>query len=267
MSGASFHRYGGATSCITLGRADEAPTLVLDAGTGLVNLARSFGVMPFCGTVLLTHLHWDHMQGLPFFFAADRDDAVVRVKVPVAHDDESASDMLTQIMTPPFFPIEPDQLRGDWRFEPVLLGTQTYEPWTVTSLEIPHGGGRTFGFRVSDGVSSVAYLPDHRPTALGPGTDGFGELHPAALDLARDVDVLIHGAPYTAAELQRADDYGHSTIPYALNLAERSRVKRLVLTHHAPMRTDDELDELGSSLPQMDMPVSFAFEGLTLDVG
>ena len=266
VSGAQYARYGGATSCITLGRDGSLPTMVLDAGTGLMNLARSLGAQPFAGTVLLTHLHWDHMQGIPFFFAADREDAAVQVAVPGPDDGQSAVDLLGRIMNPPFFPIAPQQLRGDWRFDLVESGAHTYGPWIVTSLDIPHGGGRTFGFRISDGFTSVAYLPDHRPTALGPGDDGFGELHPAALELAADVDVLIHGAPYTGAELERADEYGHSTIPYALNLAERCGVKRLVLTHHAPLRTDDELDHLATLLRPMAMPVSFAYEGMILDV-
>jgi ribonuclease BN (tRNA processing enzyme) len=117
---------------------------------------------------------------------------------------------------------------------------------------------------MTDGNSTISYVPDHRPTAFGPGEDGFGEYHEAAVALARDVDVLVHGGPYRAQELKIADDFGHTTIPYAIGLATHAGAKRLVITHHSPVRTDDQLDELGRLAAECDLPVDFASEGLVV---
>jgi len=273
VCGVDFVRYGGSTSCITIspderaadagadGAADPLPRLVLDAGTGLLNLARRFGAESFRGTILLTHMHWDHMQGLPFFWAADREAAEVDLRLPIG-GDEDAEHILGRVMQPPFFPIGPHELRGSWTFSGIEAGPAPVQGLTVSAHDVPHKGGRTVGYRVTDGAASVAYVPDHRPTAFGPGDDGFGEYHRAALDLASDVDVLVHGGPYRADELQIADNFGHTTIPYAIGLATRAGAKRLVITHHSPVRTDEQLDELSGLVADAALPVQFAFEGL-----
>ena len=125
----------------------------------------------FAGTLLLTHLHWDHVQGLPFFAAGDRDDADVRVFMPDQTDADGRvrepADVLARAMSPPHFPIGPDGLRGDWRFEGLKPGSYRIEDFDVVAFDVPHKGGRTFGYRISDGASSVAYIPDHLP---GPDT-------------------------------------------------------------------------------------------------
>jgi phosphoribosyl 1,2-cyclic phosphodiesterase len=272
VSGPDFVRYGGCTSCVTVSPdSDDLPCLVLDAGTGLLPLARHFGGDAFVGTILLTHMHWDHMQGLPFFFAADRDAAVVDLRLPVADDhpgaaEDAAEEILGGVMRPPFFPIGPRGLRGAWSF--ATVGSQPFEVegFGVTAHDVPHKGGRTVGYRITDGTSTISYVPDHRPTAFGPGEDGFGEQHEAALALATDVDVLVHGGPYRAQELRIADDFGHTTIPYAIGLAERAGAKRLVITHHSPVRTDAQLDEFGEMAAAADVPVQFASEGLVVSV-
>src|SRR6202042_2739148 len=97
-------------------------------------------------------------------------------------------------MSPPHFPIRPSELRGEWSFGFIAPGETKAEGFTVEAAEIPHKGGRTFGYRVSDGNSVLAYLPDHCPTELGPGPEGWGEYHPAALALAAGADVLVHDA-------------------------------------------------------------------------
>jgi len=204
VSGRQFERVGGHTSCVAVFRAGEAlPALILDAGTGLMSLTPSFGASPFRGTILLTHLHWDHVQGLPFFPPADREDAVVTLGVPAQGD---AREVLRRSLSPPHFPIGPEGLRGSWTFVALETGTHTIEGFTVAAREIPHKGGRTFGYRVSDDTRSFAYLPDHGPT--GPDASAAGRV--AALELAEGVDLLVHGAPFTSAERALADLYGHA---------------------------------------------------------
>jgi len=148
-------------------------------------------------------------------------------------------------MGPPAFPIQPDRLRGSWTFESIDEGVHSIEGFEVLAREIPHKGGRTFGYRISDGDSSLAYLSDHGPGGvLGPGPDGLGPYHEAALQLCAGVDVMIHDAQYTRSELPDRIDFGHSAGEYAVELARRSDAGSLVLFHHDPGRTDDEVDAL-----------------------
>jgi hypothetical protein len=200
--GIDFVRYGGHTSCVALAHdGAAAPTLLLDAGAGLQRVSAALGGQPFTGTILLSHMHWDHIFGLPFFSAGDRPDAILSVLLPEQENGDDATTVLTGVMSPPYFPIEPTQLRGAWTFATIAPGERTIEGFTVLAREIPHKGGRTFGYRISDGHSTLTYMPDHCPTALGAGEDGFGVYHPAALELARDTDVLVHDAQLFPEEL------------------------------------------------------------------
>jgi ribonuclease BN (tRNA processing enzyme) len=240
--------------------------MVLDAGTGLWNLSAALGGEPFHGTIVLSHLHWDHTFGLPFFGAGDRDDAVVSVIGPDQPDGAGLEEVLEGLIGPPFFPIRPSQLRGRWTFAGIEPGHHRIGEWEVTALEIPHQVGRTFGVRVTDGTATVAYLPDHAPWLLGPGPDGLGELHPAALCLATDADLLVHDAQLTAAELPTARSFGHSAAEYAVALATAAGSRRLALFHHDPHRTDDEVDALAASLAHGSVEVLVAHEGLTVEL-
>lgn len=160
------------------------------AGTGIRQVTSLLGGKAFEGTILLSHLHWDHLNGLPFFAAGDRDDATVALYVP--EQDRSAEDLMAQAMSPPIFPIDPTGLRGTWRLGSLAEGEHTFGGFTVLAREIPHKGGRTFGYRVSDGRTSLAYLPDHHPATLGPGPTGTGSEHDVARRLADGVELLIH---------------------------------------------------------------------------
>lgn len=244
--GPPFSRVGGNTSCVAIGADGRQPSLILDAGTGLRNVATLLDGAPFDGTIVLGHLHWDHVMGLPFFPAGDRPDAHVRVLVP--DQGVGCEEMLTRLMSPPLFPITPADLRGHWTFSTYGEGTFDVGPFSILARDIPHKGGRTMGLRVSDGRSSVAYLSDHSPHDAGPGADGLGELHPAAVELAAGADLLIHDAQYTAAELPARADWGHAAAPYCVTLAEHCGVSRVLLFHHDPMRTDDEVVALHREL-------------------
>ena len=261
--GPQFTRYGGNTSCVALAHDGAPPRLVLDAGTGLGRLSDRLGGSPFRGTLLLGHLHWDHTHGLPFFPAGDHPASEVTLVMPAQGDPQ---DVLERVMSPPHFPIAPRQLRGRWTFSAVEPGNHSFEGFDVVALEIPHKGGRTFGYRVSAGGASVAYLSDHSPVSLGDGPEGLGPYHPAALELAGGADVLIHDAQHTAAELAERKAYGHSAVEYAVGLAERAGVRRLVLFHHDPRRTDDQVDALVAGCQGGTVEVVAAAEGMTLDL-
>lgn len=261
--GLQFARYGGHTSCVALAHDGEAPSLLLDAGTGVRRVTELLGGAPFAGTILLGHLHWDHTQGLPFFAAADRTDARASLLLPAQGD---AIEVLGRALSPPHFPIDPTGLRGRWSFASLEPGRHELEGFEVLALDIPHKGGRTFGFRVSDGSGSLAYLSDHSPLALGPGPEGLGAYHDAALALAEGVDVLVHDAQHTAAELASRASFGHSAAEYAVGLAAAARARQLVLFHHDPSRTDDQLDQLVASVHHPRLAVSAAIEGTVIDL-
>ena len=262
--GRAFVRYGGHTSCVALAHDGRPPTLVLDGGTGLRRLTQVLGGAPFDGTLLLGHLHWDHTQGIPFFAAGDRPDARVALHLPDQGTDAAA--VLGRALSPPHFPIGPHQLRGRWSFANLPPGEHEMEGFSVLALDIPHKGGRTFGFRISDGRSTVAYLSDHSPVTLGPGPDGFGEYHDAALALVTEVDVLLHDAQHTADEFEAKKAFGHSAVDYAVGLAEKASVGRLVLFHHDPPRTDDELDAIVDFWQGGPVAIEAAAEGSMLEL-
>jgi phosphoribosyl 1,2-cyclic phosphodiesterase len=244
--GVDFLRYGGHTSCVAIAHDDQdSPTLILDAGTGIRSVTQLLGSKPFKGTILLSHLHWDHVQGLPFFGAGDYGAAQVKLMLPVQEDGSEAEVILERAMSPPHFPMTPSQLRGAWTFANATPGEWECEGFTVLAREIPHKGGRTFGYRVSDGRSTFTYMPDHCPTSLGPGPDQCGEYHPAAMELAANTDALVHDAQLlTPEELASEGRFGHAASDYAVELGRRAGALRVVLFHHRPDRTDEALDEL-----------------------
>ncbi len=261
--GRAYERFGGHTSCVAITpEGAGAPTLILDAGTGLRAATELLGGAPFTGTMLLTHLHWDHIQGLPFFAGGDCEDSEVSVHLPAQPDGRGPLETLSRAMSPPFFPVAPDELRGRWSFASLQPEESRHEGLVVLAREIPHKGGRTFGFRISDGVSSLTYMPDHCPTSLGPGPDGYGEYHEAALELAADSDLLIHDAQLLAHELPEQAALGHSCGDYAVRLAGLAASRRVLLFHHRPNRTDEEVAALEASFASPN--VSAARQGASL---
>jgi phosphoribosyl 1,2-cyclic phosphodiesterase len=274
--GADFTRYGGHTSCVAITADDApggAPSLVLDAGTGIRDLPTLLHGRPFAGSLVLTHLHWDHVQGLPFCPSLDHGDARVDVWVPTAEEERGgqsdgdacaegtrARRLMAQVMSPPVFPIGPDGLLGQWRFRealpgPLRLGAGDAQ---VTVAPIAHKGGITYGIRVDLDGSSLAYLPDHALSDHAPAV-----LLSSAEALVQGVDVLLHDGQYTDDEAATACAYGHATLGATLRLADRCAVGHLVLIHHAPGRTDAQLDALAEQHPTtaQGRPVSFGRQG------
>jgi ribonuclease BN (tRNA processing enzyme) len=239
-------RYGGHTSCVAIAHDDATrPSLILDAGTGIRSVTCLLDGEAFRGTILLTHLHWDHVQGLPFFAAGDNERASATLLLPEQEDGSGAEAVLERAMSPPHFPMLPSEIRGEWTFATLTQGEGEYEGFEVVAREIPHKGGRTFGYRVSDGHSTFTYMPDHCPTELGEGEDGCGEYHAAAMELAIGADALVHDAQLLSPEeLALEARFGHAAADYAAGLGRRAGARGVVLFHHRPDRTDEQLDEL-----------------------
>jgi phosphoribosyl 1,2-cyclic phosphodiesterase len=268
--GLEFDRYGGHTSCLAIAHDRERPSLIVDAGTGIRLASDLFGGspglfdgQPYHGAIILGHLHWDHTQGLPFFAAGNNPGSQVELYAPAQGDIET---VLGRFMSPPHFPIGPKELMGSWSFNALDEGPTQIAGFSVLAREIPHKGGRAFGYRISDGRATIAYLSDHCPTNLGPGPTGLGEYHEAAMSLASGCNVLFHDAQYTDEELPARASFGHSSCGYAVGLAEAARVRQLMLYHHDPARTDDQIDSLVTAYKSAEVTVTAAVQGTVLDL-
>ena len=256
VSGPQFNRYGGHSTCIAVSHgAGERPSLSLDAGSGLWGMTKLIEGGPFQGSMLLSHLHWDHTLGMPFFGAGDRAGSRVDVYLP-AQDGKDGLALVSQMMAPPAFPITPEQLNGNWSFSAIEPGAFTIDGFDISACDVQHKGGRTYGYRISDGGGSVGFVPDHAP-ALG--------VSPETYEVLGGVDVLIHDAQYVESERVRADEYGHATIGDAIAFAEKLGVGTLVLFHHGPHRVDEALDVITDGYTT-DLTLVVAREGMTMAV-
>jgi phosphoribosyl 1,2-cyclic phosphodiesterase len=257
-------RYGGNTSCVSL-RSGDQPPIVFDLGTGLRYFGSSWPAdRTFEGTALLTHLHWDHVQGLPFFVPLLRDGAHLDVFAPVQEDGRSVREAFDAFLRPPYFPVTLEHLVGTVDFHDVEDAAFDVGRAHVMSRSVPHCGP-TLGYRVSwDGVT-VAYLSDHQQPS-----DGSHRIAPGASDLCADADLVIHDAQYTPSEFARKSTWGHCTVEYAVRVAHESGAKRLALFHHDPLRDDEALDELARETKELGaclgLEVIVAAEGSTLSL-
>ncbi|MHB8467394.1 MAG: MBL fold metallo-hydrolase [Acidimicrobiales bacterium] len=229
-------RYGGNTATVVLECAGADP-IVLDLGTGLRLWAQYLPLDgSFRATALVTHIHWDHIQGLPFFPPIDRTGAFLNVFAP-EQAEGPLDEVFNDFMRPPYFPVHYSELRGDIRFTGVTDHDFEIGSAKVKVRPVPHCGP-TVGYRVDWEGASVAYVSDHQaPLTLDSVAD-------SVLDLCDGVDLLIHDAQYTPEEFSQKSHWGHCTMEYALRVASESGARRLCLFHHDPSHSDDDLDRL-----------------------
>jgi len=237
-NGAEVARYGGNTSCVGVDVPGEPP-LTFDLGTGL----RYFGATcrhdgEFRGNSLVTHLHWDHIQGLPFFTPLLCGSGQLDVWAPAQEAGRTVADVFAEAVCPPVFPVSLADLPGEIRYHDVVDGELELGSIDVMARTVPHCGP-TLGYRVEWRGRSVAYISDHQQP-----TDGGFSIAPGALELARGADLLIHDSQYTVGEFAKKSTWGHCTVDYAVWLAAEAGVRTLALFHHDPTRDDDALDDV-----------------------
>jgi phosphoribosyl 1,2-cyclic phosphodiesterase len=233
-------RYGGNTATVVLERPGAAP-IVFDLGTGLRMWGQTLAPdAAFRATALVTHIHWDHVQGLPFFSPVLRPGGQLDVYAP-SQAEGPLEKVFGDFMRPPYFPVHYSQLQGDIRFHEVMDHDFEIGSAKIKVRPVPHCGP-TVGYRVDWEGASVAYISDHQAP---PGLDTVAE---AALELCDGVDLLIHDAQYTPEEFARKADWGHCTMDYAVLVAREAGARRLCLFHHDPSHGDDELDRLHDEL-------------------
>lgn len=264
-SGPQYARYGGNSSCVVLSAEGHAP-VIFDLGTGLRPYGERVGCeAPFHGSVLLTHLHWDHVQGLPFFVPLHQGESSLDIYGP-RQDDGPLGEIFGGLMRPPYFPIRPDQLAAEIRFHDTGDDHFPVGQAKVRSHWVRHVGP-TLGYRVELNGASVAYISDHGPGCRDDADDFIPE---EILELCDGVDVLIHDAQHTGAEYGAKKHWGHCTFDYAVHVARESGAHLLALYHHDPAHDDDAVDaivqEAGDTSAHVGGPVVIgAAEGLVLD--
>jgi ribonuclease BN (tRNA processing enzyme) len=240
--------------------------LVLDAGTGIQSLGLSLPLDLDRIDILLTHLHMDHIQGLPFFAPLRRRGVEVHIWGP-ASTTRSLNARLQKYLSPPLFPVSVRELAADLHFHELPGPLIEIGEFTIHAQLIIHPNP-TIGYRIQCGQAVLAYMSDHEP-ALGALTFPRETAWTSGYALAERSDLLIHDAQYTEAGYQTRIGFGHSSIRQAFLFAQLAQVKHLVPFHYDPTHSDDELDRMFAEVmseikPSYEMTPSR--EGLSLEV-
>lgn len=254
MAGPEFARYGGFTTCYeVLHRPDHR--LLVDAGSGIHHLNRSTGPARRY-SVLLTHLHWDHIQGLPFFPALYDPETTVDFHGRQA-DGLPIEEAIEGVMRPPWFPVSFKSSAGVKRFLN-LDGVLELDDLRVQWAALHHPSGVT-GYRFERAGRCLVIATDVE--AGDPASDL------AVRRLAAGADVLVHDAQYLPEEYARSKvGWGHSTWEQAVAVAVDAGVGRLVLTSHDPDRADEGVDEIVAAARAVFPATEAAFSGMTIEV-
>ena len=240
--------------------------IVLDLGTGLRQLGCALASDgTFEGSALVTHLHWDHVQGLPFFAPILAPGARLDVYGP-PQEAGTLEEAFRQFVRPPFFPVTVEELYGHIGFHDVLDADIEIDGAKVRVRPVPHVGANN-GYRVEIGGAVVADLADHQMPH-----DGSHRVTDAVLELCDGADLVIHDAQYTPEEFTQKYYWGHCTVDYAVFVAHEAGAKRLALFHHDPAHDDDDVDRLLAHASEAAETTSLAeviaaYEGLTVSFG
>jgi phosphoribosyl 1,2-cyclic phosphodiesterase len=259
-------RYGGNTSCVEV-RLDDGTLLVLDAGTGIRPLGLTLD--DFTGPIhlLLTHLHLDHLEGLGFFMPIWHPGREVHIWGPPS-PLRNLEERIARYLSPPLFPIELSQIPARLTFHDVLDA-----PWAIGGAQVEAGPvahpGPTVGYRIEADDAVLAYIPDHEP-ALGHDLSALAPEWVSGTSVAFGADLLLHDSQYFEHEYAERVGWGHSSVADSVAFARAAAVEKLLLFHHDPLHTDDDLVELGQRALELwrgDGPVpELAREGMTIEL-
>ncbi len=232
-------RHGGNTTCLEV--SDGTTRLIFDAGSGIRPLGVDvFEKGPNSIHIFLTHFHWDHIQGFPFFAPLyDREDTI-HVVGPKQKDID-VQNLFAGQMGPIYFPVPFSVVAASMEFEHLNSGSYEIGDFTLEVMRVRHPS-YVIGYRILHGDRVISFIPDDELEGTSYGVEpGFES---RIVDFVGDADLLIHDSMYTDEEYPSRVGWGHSTFEQSLRLAKDGGVKQLLFTHHDPTRGDDELDEI-----------------------
>ena len=228
-------RYGGNTSCYSIETPDEL--FIIDAGTGLTRLGEQLWQRPALPpiTLLLTHVHLDHVMGLPSFKPLRRKDARITIMLEPSHAMQWRQ-TATTLVSKPLWPVELFQFGAAVQFDELPSGPLVRHDLTIYRCAIAHPqGGISYRFEMPERTLVLATDREQGDSPL---------MDRAFLEFCRGADVLLHDAQYTPEEYPTYRGWGHSTWEQSAALAKEAAAKHLVLVSHDPSRSDDELDQI-----------------------
>ncbi len=279
--GPQTSRYGGNTPCLELNYDDEN-FFILDAGSGIRALGQHLMTLgkPIKSHVFISHMHWDHIQGIPFFVPA-----YIPGNEFVFHGAQEADlkleDILSDQMNPVNFPVQIDEMASKFRFEEMYEGEYTIEGIKIETLYLNHPG-YALGYKFYINDKAVIYISDNEPYAVYPNasqdSDDPNEIkivednNQRLINFAKDAYIFIHDAQYTPEEYKTKYQWGHSPYDYTVKVALAATVNTLVIFHHDPVHDDDFIDNMIDSAKKIswqagsNMKIIGAKEGLELSL-
>ncbi|MGH7777828.1 MAG: MBL fold metallo-hydrolase [Candidatus Dormibacterales bacterium] len=229
-------RYGGNTPCVEV-RTRSGALIIIDSGSGIAELGSALGEEALSAHLLITHTHWDHIQGFPFFKPAFTPGTSLEVVGP-GGSIKSIQVAFAEQMAPSYFPLRLEEMPARLAFVERSAG----EVFEIGGARItPHLLNHpvaTFGYRIDEDGHSFVFATDNEPP-LGQG--GVG-LHLALARWSEGADLLVHDAQYSSEEYERRLGWGHATFDYAVRVARDADAARLAFYHHDPDHTDDDVD-------------------------
>jgi phosphoribosyl 1,2-cyclic phosphodiesterase len=234
-------RYGGNTSCVEL-RLEDGSLIILDAGTGIRPLGLTLGdELPRTIHVFLTHLHLDHLEGLGFFGPLWSPEVDLHIWGPPS-PTRSLERRIARYFSPPLFPVHLFDIPSHPKFHDAPDDTWNIGSASVTARPVSHRGP-ALGYRIAEDGKTLAYIPDHEP-ALGVDLRDVEPEWISGHAVAHGADVLLHDAQYTEEEYVERVGWGHSSVAHVVTFADVVEVQRLVMFHHDPLHTDEQLESL-----------------------
>lgn len=280
--GPTTSKYGGNTSSIQI-ITDHDYQIMIDFGTGSRRLASSLFKdpnvqKPFKIHAFLTHTHWDHIMGFPFFGPLHVPTSVIDIYAPVPMEGSLESIVAGQL-TYKYFPVRFEELQSKINYHPLKEGEMELPGGMKISYIYLNHPILCLGYRFEYEGKTFATCYDHEPFINlfegDPDNEEEGrmaadEQNKRVSDFYKGVDVLVHDAQYTSKEYNKFRGWGHSTYNYAINQSVNAGVKKLCLFHHDPERSDKKLDILNKHLKEKfagsDIDVMVAYEGLEIDL-
>jgi phosphoribosyl 1,2-cyclic phosphodiesterase len=274
-------RYGGNTACVELRHEDKL--FILDAGSGI----RLFGVellkkkTPIKASIFISHMHWDHIQGIPFFTPAFIPGNMFTIYGAEEVDKELETIIAGQ-MDPTYFPVELEEMNAKIEFKRLYEGSYEIDGIRVDTLYINHPGN-ALGYKFHLDDKNVVYISDNEPFAGASYSGSYDKEYSEdiligenssekLIDFIKGASLLIHDAQYTPEEYKSHVTWGHSPYDYTVNLGLQAKVNRLALFHHDPLHNDDFIDSMLEEARKLarraksNMEITAAQEGMVIEL-